>query len=143
MQVQPELVVDSIYRRTILTVECIAQSGESIEEAVYLRDTLLPEEIDIDDCYFMLARISVINLWMPRSARGALPDYTASVLPILREHAHERIDDLDRAGLRQAVASWLESVSRWRDKGTSEAEKMLVRSGLYEKLRGAYVRDCS
>ncbi|MEJ0038580.1 MAG: hypothetical protein WDO68_21320 [Gammaproteobacteria bacterium] len=142
MNFQPEIVVDSFYRRTILTVECIARTGESAEEAVYLRDTLLPEEIEIDDCFFILARISVVNPWMPGSARGASPNYTASVLPILRQHAHDDIEYLDRAGLRAAMARWLKSASERRPAGTSEVEKMLLNSGLYAKLKGGYVRDC-
>jgi hypothetical protein len=141
MQFQPELVVDSFYRRTIMTVECIASADESAEKAVYLRDTLLPEEIEIDDCFFMLARISVINLWMPGRARGALPDYTASVLPILRQTAGD-IRDLDRPRLREAMAHWLRSVSQGRPPAESEVERMLVASGLYAKLRGGYVRVC-
>jgi len=142
MQFQPEIVVDAFNRRTILTVECIARTGESVEEAVYLRDTFLPDDIEIDDCFFMLARISVVNLWMPGKARGALPDYTASALPILRQHAHEDLKYLERAGLRRAVASWLKSVSDGRPADGSAVEQMLVESGLYEKLRAGYVRDC-
>ena len=142
MEFQPEIVVDSFYRRTVLTVECIASTDESAEEAVYLRDTLLPEDIEIDDCFFILARISVINLWTPGSTRRALPTYTASVLPILRQHAHDNIEYLDRTGLREAMARWLKSASDGRLAGTSEVERMLVDSGLDAKLRGGYVRNC-
>ncbi len=142
IQVQPEIVVESYYRRTFMTVECFARPGESAEEAVYLRDTFLPEEIEIDDCFFMLARISVVNLWMPGSARGALPNYTASALPILRQHAHDRIDYLDRHGLRRAVALWLQSIRTGPPTEESELEKMLTDSGLYAKLKTAFVREC-
>ena len=142
MSFQPEIVVDSLYRRTILTVECIASTDESAEEAVRLRDTLLPEDIEIDDCFFILARISVINLWMPGTARGAFPHYTASVLPVLRKHAREDIHDLDRAGLRHCMARWLKTFSSWQEAGTSETERMIIDSGLCEKLRGGYVREC-
>ena len=142
MQFQPEIVVDSFYRRTILTVECMDRTGESDEEAVALRDMLLPEEIEIDDCFFMLARLSVVNLWVPGSARLALPNYTASALPILREHAHDNIKDLDRHGLRRAMAEWLGSMRYARPAGESAVEKMLVDSGLFAKLWGSYVREC-
>jgi hypothetical protein len=142
MQFQPEIVVDSFYRRTILTVECMARTGESDEEAVSLRDMLLPEEIEVDDCFFMLARISVVNLWMPGRARSALPDYTASVLPILRQYAHYDLEDLDRHGLRRAMTRWLESMRYLRHPDESAVEQMLVDSGLFAKLCGSYVREC-
>jgi hypothetical protein len=142
MNAAPEIVVDSLYRRTVLTVECIASTGESAEEAVRLRDTLLPEEIEIDDCFFILARISVINLWMPGAARGALPRYTASALPILRAHAHEEIHDMDRGGLRRCMARWLKTFRNWEEEGTSETDRMIIDSGLCERLRGGDVREC-
>jgi hypothetical protein len=140
MRLQPELVVDSFYRRTVLTVECIASRHDSAEGAARLRDLLLPEDLEIDPCFFMLTRLSVINLWVPGHSRGALPDYTAPALPILQQYL-ANTDYLYRAILRNVMARWLESFSYGRPANTTEAEQMLVASGLYEKLKDGYVRD--
>lgn len=139
MNFQPELVVDSIYRRTIMTVECIPSTKETAEEAVWLRDQLLPEELETDDCFFMLARISVINLWMPGSARSVLPNYTASVFPILRDSGAD-LQSMDRHVLRDAMENWLRRVSVGRPAIETEADQMLVASGLYAKMWGGSVR---
>jgi hypothetical protein len=140
MGFQPDLVVDSFARRTVLTVECISSRSGAVEEAVYLRDTFLPDEIDVDDCFFMLARLSVIDLWLPRSARGALPNYTAPAPPILSRYVSDT-SHLYSALLRGVIARWLASVTYGRAADATEAEQMLVASGLYAKLRGGDVRQ--
>lgn len=147
MRTRPDIVVDSALGRTILLVECKRSKDSSPEVAARLRqgllaDSALPAE---DDAFFMMAFPNVIYLWVPGSAPGAPPSHSAPAKSVLREYLGRIADQPGgprEESLELAIASWLSDLTanlRGPAK-TSEADQMLVVSGLYDKMRGAYVR---
>lgn len=147
MPTRADIVVDSAPRRTALLAECRLSKNSSTELAVRLREKLLadcglPRE---SNAFFMLAFPDVIYLWIPGSAPDAPPTHSAPAKSLLREYLGRIADQPGgprEESLELAIASWLgDLTANLREPAkTSEADQMVVVSGLYDKIKGGYVR---
>jgi len=139
------LVLESRHRRRLLLIECMPAYVFPIEHAAIAREDLLAS-CEIDAPYFMLAFTSGLYLWRKDTTPGASPDYTASPETIWRAYLGER-ELQNPAGVHElnvetAVTVWLEDLA-WGTRKLdprSDADRMLVRSGLYREMERGTVR---
>jgi hypothetical protein len=138
------LVFETRNRRRLLLVKCKWALEYSPERAaVFRRD--LSENWDLDAPFFMLAFTGGLYLWSREMAPDALPKFMASPQSIWEAYVGERgmgPEGIRAHGVEIAVRVWLEDLA-WGIRELdllSEADRMLVQSGLYELMRDGTAR---
>jgi hypothetical protein len=116
MATRAEIVIESRNRRPILVVECRRAHGSSSEYAVRWRRNL-----------------------------EALPDFTAPAQPMLKRYLGpiaERPGGPIEESLEYALYAWLSELAHGvrQPEALSEADQMLVTSGLLERMKGSTFR---
>lgn len=146
MSANAAIAVESPRRNILLVVECLL--ARTAEEAAETRRTLLGERyLSVPDtAFFMLASSNEFYLWQPHSALESLPTLTVPAKPLLREYLGARIADLVPGPLKEsmnlAVSWWLSGLAAGYRKPdpSSDADQMIVKSGLYERMKGGIVQ---
>jgi hypothetical protein len=146
MPPRSDIIAYSMDHRPVLVVECKGGKGTSPENAALLRRNLLAHELIPDAPYFLLAFATAFFLWREKTPADELPDFSASARSVLREYLGELAEKAPATrgeSLQLALVSWLgdlASAIRQPDPG-SEADQMLVKSGVYEKIRRGEVKS--
>jgi hypothetical protein len=139
-----DIVVDSATGSRILFVECKITRKSTPEEAAQVRRNLLAHSQLPADAFFLLAMPSRLFLWSKDRGKDAPPSFTADAQPVLRDYLGTIADQEGGPrgeSLELAIASWLgDLVSNLRTPDKSDADRMLVESGLLDKIKGGRVR---
>jgi hypothetical protein len=139
-----DLVLESPRGRRVLLVKCKWAMKFPPEHAAYFRQAL-SEMWDFDAPFFMLAFTGGLYLWKQETATGALPDFMASPESIWRAYVGTLPpgpNGIRAEGVEMAVRFWLSDLA-WGIRKLdmhSDADQMLVSSGLYEQMPNADVR---
>jgi hypothetical protein len=144
MPAKADIVLDSPLRGRLLLVECKWAKESSPASAAHLRDSL-SRLWNSDAAFFMLAFRTGLYLWKKDTAPNAPPDFVSPAKQVLREYLGKLADQADgpRAeSMELAIASWLSDLASDLRKPDpkSEADQMLVKSGLYEQMKHGIVR---
>jgi hypothetical protein len=137
-----DIAVFSKDRRPILIVE--VRDGSmyaTAQSAAGLRRSLMGHNLLPDVPFFMLATPIRIFLWRSNAQPGAYPSYSATAKPILdsygSRHAN-REKSVHGGALEIVLFSWLSDLATGARglSADSEADRMLLESGLYEEIQG-------
>jgi hypothetical protein len=95
--------------------------------------------------YFMVTLRAELYLWRDDAPPGSPPQYTASAKQIWRDYLGEygdRPETLLCVSMEMAVASWLNDLANnvTKPDPESEADQLVLRSGLYDRMKGGVVR---
>jgi len=137
-----DIAVFSKDRRPVLVVEVKDSSMYSTaESAAGLRRSLMAHHFLPDVPFFMLATPIQISLWRGDAHAGAYPNYSAAAKAVLDSYSsrHANRDKPVRGGALEIVMfSWLSDLASGvcALSPDSEVDRMLVESGLYERIRG-------
>lgn len=140
-----DIVAYSPDHRRVLVVECKGGGEMSPENAALLRRNLLTHNLIPDAPYFLLAVPNGFFLWLDKTPADQPPDFFASAKSVLRDYLGKHAEALGTRGesLQLVLVSWLgdlASAIRQPDPN-SEADQMLVKSGLYDKIRFGEVKS--
>ncbi|MBS0422269.1 MAG: hypothetical protein JSR66_31480 [Proteobacteria bacterium] len=139
-----DIVVDSPIGRRILFVECKATRSSTPRDAANVRRKLIMYTQLPLDAFFLLAVPSKLFLWGRDAALDAVPAFTANAQPVLRDYLGALADQEGGPrgeSLGLAIAGWLgDLTSNLRSPDKTDADRMLVDSGLLEKIKGGRVR---
>jgi len=110
----------------------------------HLRRNLLVHNQLPADAFFLLAIPSRLFLWSWDRDINAAPNFTADAQPVLRDYlgpiANQKGGPRGES-LELALASWLgDLTSNIRSSDKSDVDRMLVDSGLLDKIKGGRVR---
>lgn len=145
MALRVDIVIESPDRRRILVVECKRAQDTSSQHAVRWRRNFVAHGLDSEVPYFLLAFPTGLFLWRANANIEAPPDFTAPAQGVLKRYLGPIADQPDgplEESLEIAVSTWLSNLAygvRQPD-ARSEADQMLVTSGLLEKMRGGTFR---
>jgi hypothetical protein len=134
-----DIVVYSSDRRPALVVEVKAAKETSIDRASALRKNLLQRDPLLSESFFLLAYSTSLFLWDKNAAADARPR-TAAVKDVLVDYGGTSADREDGPSPESLVTMmyfWLDdlAVGIRKPKETSEADQLLVRNGVYERIR--------
>lgn len=143
MAAEADIILEARGRRLLL-VQCMWMKDPTLEHAIGTRDGLA-ELWDSDFEYFMLALHTDLHLWRKDAPAGSQPLFTASAMQIWRDYLGKLADNpeaLRSPTMIVGVRSWLgdraNNVAK-PDPG-SDADQLLFRSGLYDRMRRGIVR---
>lgn len=128
-----------------LIVEVKNRPQTSAEWAVRFRRNLLTHQAIPPAKYFLLALPDRLYLWKDAwNQEEAPPNYTVRTWEALRDYLaswNEQPQHLGEETLELALASWLRDVANSTRKlrPDSEADRMLVESGLYNAIKSGEV----
>jgi hypothetical protein len=140
-----DIAVYSPDDRLLLVVEVKNRQEASAAWAAKLRRNLLIHHALPAAQYFLLALPDRLYLWKNASTPSeAPPDFVASTGDVLREYLGGWVDRPERIAeesLQIALTSWLQDIagSARNPSEESEADRMLIESGLYEPIRNGAV----
>lgn len=145
MPFEYDIVVEAPDRTRVLVVECKRIRDTSDVEAASVRRQLQAYGADLGDTFFLFASPTKLFLWEPSTTQDAPPDFTASARPVLKGylgHLADRPGGPLSESLEIAFASWLSDLSNGIRKPDpeSEPERMIVQSGLLDRIKGGIVR---
>jgi hypothetical protein len=141
-----DIVVYSSGHRPVLVVECKG-GGETVAQgAAQLRRNLLIHGLIPDAPYLLLAFPTNFFLWKRESAPGDPPDFSAPSIGVLREYLGALADQkgvLREESLQLALEAWLGDLASTvrQPKSSSEADRIVVESGLFDLMKGGEVRS--
>lgn len=141
-----DIVVYAPDSHLVLAVEIKEAKQTSATEAAALRRSLLAHGLLPDSAFFLLVYPSTLFLWRRETPAADPPDYIASTLSVMidpeRGVAADDRARLRKGGLQLRVFAWLSVLASdlRRADPKSEPEKMLIDSGVYERLRHGEVR---
>lgn len=130
----------------MLVAECTGGRVTTSEDAALLRRNLLAHDLVPDAPYVLLAFPSHFFLWLPKAQADQLPNFAVSAEPVLREYLGERTEKLGElcsGSLQLLLVCWLDDLAcamRQPDP-KSEADQMMVDSGLYDQIRRGEVKS--
>jgi hypothetical protein len=145
MAVQADIVVESPDERRVLIVECKRTKDVSNEQAARWRRNYVAHGLDAHVPYFLLAFSSGLFLWRANTNIDAPPDFTAPAKPVLKRYLGPIADQVDgpiEESLEIAFSTWLSDLASGIRKpdADSEADQMLVDSGLLAKIKNGKLR---
>jgi hypothetical protein len=143
MGAEADIVLETRAKR-LLVVECTWMKEPSVAAATETRDGLA-QLWSIDFEYFMLAFHTELHLWRKDAPSGSQPMFTASASQIWRDYLGSLVDSprrLRSPAMAIAVSAWLNDLANNVSKPDpdSDADRLLLRSGLYDQMRGGVVR---
>ena len=141
MALQVDIVIESPDRRRILIVECKRARDASSQQAVRWRRNFVAHGLDSEVPYFLLAFPTDLFLWRANANIEAPPDFTAPANGVLKRYLGPIADQPGgplEESLEIAFSFWLSDLAHGvrQPDALSEADQMLVNSGLLEKIRG-------
>jgi len=145
MAIRANIIIESTSWRPILIVVCRPTQDTSSQYATRFRRNLVAHGLDLDLPYFLLAFPTRLFLWRANANIEAPPDFTASTQAVLKRYMGRFAD---RPGgpceesLEIALTVWLNYLANGfrQPEALSEADQMLVTSGLLEKIKGGRFR---
>jgi hypothetical protein len=146
MAVQPDIVVETPDRRRVLVVECKRAKETSPSQAARWRRNYLVHGLDSGVPYFLLAFSTALFLWRENHDMNAEPDFTAPAKSILQRYLGAAIADRPGGPLEEsleiAFSTWLSDLANGirEPDVSSEADQMLVQSGLFAQIKDGVVR---
>lgn len=145
MALQADIVIESPDRRRILVVECKRAQDTSRQHAVHWRRNFVAHGLDAEVPYFLLAFSSGLFLWRANENIEAPPDFTAPAQSVLKRYLGSIADQPGgplEESLEIAFSTWLSDLAHGvrQPDALSEADQMLVTSGLLEEMRGGTLR---
>jgi hypothetical protein len=133
-----DLTVRAADRRPILAVAITGRVGADREDIELFRELLMSEEGGEEIPFFLLAEGDRMFLW--RKGDGPYIDAEiALVEPLVREYAPSGVDTpLSKDGMNILIYAWLDDLAMGirEPRPESEADQLLVRSGVYDEIRG-------
>jgi hypothetical protein len=144
MAVQADIVIETSDGR-ILVVECKRVKETSNEQAARWRRNYLAHGLDSKVPYFLLAFSTGLFLWRANEDVDALPEFTAPAKPVLKRYLGPIADQPDGPideSLEIAFSTWLSDLANGirQPDVNSEADQMLVVSGLLERIKDGKLR---
>jgi hypothetical protein len=146
MPAPADIVVYAPDRRPVLAVEIKETRHASAKEATALRRGLFAHGLLPDSTFYLIVYPTSLFLWRRQTPADGPPDYVASTRPGLEDTdlnvSHEHDGHLRKGGLQLLIFGWLSVLAndlRAADP-TSEPEKILIDSGVYEQLRHGEVQ---
>lgn len=141
MAVRADIVIELPNRRPILIVECKQAQDISSQKAVRWRRNLVAHGLDSEVPYFLLAFPTGLFLWRANSNLEAPPDFTAPAQILLKRFLGPIADQPGgplEESIEIALSFWLAELAHGvrQPEALSEADQMLVRSGLLERIKG-------
>jgi hypothetical protein len=132
-------------RELVLIAEVKWLKESSEENAVYFRRNLLSHRLLSEVPYFLLAYRSSFFLWRGASDPGASPDFKAPAKPVLKKYLGTFAESESGPGpesMESAVNLWLSELASGIQEPdpSSEPDKMILDSGLYDRIKGGEVR---
>jgi hypothetical protein len=139
MPARPDIAVYARDKRLVLAVEVKDGKEPSGQAAAALRRNLISHKLLTNAPYFLLAYRTRLFLWREETAPGQLADCSALTTPVLHDYASSLSkpeSTLRGSGLQIVIFAWLADLASGARKpeSDSEPEKMLVDSGLYERI---------
>jgi hypothetical protein len=139
MAFRTDIVIESPDRRRILVVECTRNT--SSQQAVRWRRNFVAHGLDSEVPYFLLAFPTSLFLWRANANIEAPPDFTAPAQGVLKRYLGSIADQPGgplEESLEIAFSTWLSNLAHGvrQPDALSEADQMLVTSGLLETMRG-------
>lgn len=143
MAAEADIVLETRSKRLLL-VQCTWMKEPTVADATETRDSLA-ELWSIDFEYFMLALHTELHLWRKDAPAGSRPLFTASAKHIWRDYLGKLADNpeaLRGPAIAIAVGAWLNDLANKVAKPDpgSEADQLLLKSGLYDQMQGGVVR---
>ena len=145
MAVYADITIETRDRRRVLVVECKRGKETSPLKAAQWRRNYLAHGIHLDVPYFLLAFPTTFFLWRASRDANAAPDFTAPAKSVLSRYLGKIADRPDgplEESLEIALSTWLNDLAtgiRQPEPG-SEADQMLVQSGLLAQIKDGVVR---
>jgi len=145
MSFRPDITVDSPAGESVLVVECkVVRDARSTDAAAVRRNPIVHGQVPIG-AFFLLALPTTFLMWNPGADITAASAFTASAESVLKDYLGAIVD---REGgpreesLELAITSWLADLVDGLRKpvDSSDADSMLVASGVYDRIKGGYVR---
>jgi hypothetical protein len=145
MAIRAGIVIESPNPRPVLVVECRRAQDSSSQHAVRWRRNLVAHGLDSEVPYFLLAFPTGLFLWRANADIDAPPDFTAPAHGVLKRYLGPIADQPGgplEEGLEIALYAWLSDLAHGvrQPEVLSEADQMLVTSGLLEKMTGGTFR---
>jgi hypothetical protein len=145
MAVQADIVIETPDRRRVLVVECKRAKETSPSQAARWRRNYMAHGLDSSVPYFLLAFPTALFLWRANQDMNAEPDFTAPAKSILQRYLGaiaEQPDGPLEESLEIAFSTWLSDLANGIRKPdvSSEADQMLVQSGLLAQIKDGIVR---
>ena len=147
MRNQFDIAAYSRHRQLVLLAEVNWVKESSEETAVLFRHDLISHQLLPQVPFFLLAYRNALFLWKEASRPDARPNFQAATRPVLKKYLGD-LADSDTGpgpeGMESAVKLWLSDLASGIESpdARTDADKMLVDSGLYELIRhGEVHRD--
>lgn len=140
-----DLTVFSADGQPVLIVECKTGKEPSAESAARFRHNLISHDLLPPGLAYLLAYPTKLFLWPENTLSSSdLPSQTASTQSIRRDYLSGIGDRrlLPGSGsLEIGMQSWLDDlvIGLRKPNPESEADQLLVKSGLYDRVRGGKV----
>ncbi len=144
MRNQFDIAAYSRDRQLILLAEVKWVKESSEDTAVFFRHNLLSHQLLPQVPFFLLAYRNALFLWKEASQSDARPNFQAATRPVLKKYLGG-LADSDTGpgpeGMESAIKLWLSDLASGIESpdAGSDADKMLVDSGLYEMIRNGEV----
>jgi hypothetical protein len=131
--------------RLVLIGEVKGVGGATEESAKVFRRNLIAHDLLPRDVYFLLAFRTAVYLWKPQAGKDASPDFKAAAKPVLKKFLGEVAENEAAPGAESvefAFKHWLSEFTHGAGipEATSDADRILLESGLYPKIRGGEIR---
>jgi hypothetical protein len=142
--IEADIVIDTPRRGRVLVVEVTWFREPSVRKAIGHRDIRTPYWTTNFE-YFMLVLRGDVYLWRRDTPPASPPDFSAPVRRVWCKYLGylaERPETLRAEVMQIAIASWLHDLANgiWQPNPESEADQMLLVSGLYDLMKNANVR---
>jgi len=143
MATEADIVLETRAKR-LLVVECTWMAEPSVAAATEARDGLA-ELWSIDFEYFMLVFHTELHVWRKDAPAGSGPQFTASATQIWRDYLGKLADSpmrLRSSAMGIGIAFWLNDLANnvTKPNPASDADRLLLKSGLFDQMRGGIVR---
>jgi len=145
MPLRTDIVAYSPDHSLVVVVECEGGNQTSPQYAALLRRSLITHRLLPDAPYLLIASPTGFFLWLEQTPPGEPPDFSASAASVLHHYVGKLAEDTEgirRDALQLVLFGWLADLAdaiRQPDP-CSEADQMLVKSGLYDKIRRGQVK---
>ena len=146
MRSQFDIAAFSRSRELVLLAEVKWQKENSEENAISFRKNPLKSGLLPAVPFFLIAYRSGLFLWKETSPPEAKPDYKAAAKPVLKKYLGNFADNEKVPGpesMESAIKLWLSDLANGFESpdSNSEPDKMLVASGLYDRIQNGEVRQ--
>ena len=146
MRPQTDIAIYSPDNHLVLVVEVKGGKQSKSDAAAQLRRNLLVHGLLPISPYFLLAYQTNLFLWRSGSELLAPPQFTAPAKPVLQDYLRSAAGGESLVGeesLQLALVSWLSDLASdvRSPQPSSEADEMIVQSGLYDLIKHGEVKS--